>query len=197
MAAAATLLLLIDRAPGWTASVLATAGAVAGGGLLLVVIAARVLDATAPGSAADAGAGRVKRVAVRQLRALREGLRHISAPLTMLQLAGTSAAIILASALTNLLTMRAFDLAVPPAAALLMLVLVQSGNAVVGAPGGVGVSQFLAVEALGLWGVPPAAALAYSLALFAIVRLPKIAMVPVALAALSAAPPVVVPSAEP
>ena len=90
-----------------------------------------------------------------------------------------------ASALTNLLTLWAFGLDVPPPVALLLLVLVQSGNAVTGAPGGLGVAQFIAVETLGLRDVGPATALAFSLTLFVIVRLPKIVMLPMAASASS------------
>jgi uncharacterized membrane protein YbhN (UPF0104 family) len=187
LVSAALLLLALDAAPGWTRPVLASAAAA---GLIAVAIGsvaakwmARDHRTTSPSRRLPALPGFI----ARHVDLVRRGAAACSAPAVAVRLVAGSGAILLASAVTNLLTMRAFDLSVPAAAALLLLVLVQSGTALAAAPGGVGVSQFVAVETLGLWDVPPATALACSLAIFAIVRLPKIVMLPGALAAVSEA----------
>lgn len=87
------------------------------------------------------------------------------------------------SALTNFLVMRAFDLPVPASAALLLLVVLQAGTSIVAVPGGLGVSQVLTIKTLAIWHVAPADALAFSLVLYAVARVPKLLLLPFAMAA--------------
>jgi uncharacterized membrane protein YbhN (UPF0104 family) len=87
------------------------------------------------------------------------------------------------SLVTNLLVMRAFDLSVPAAAAVLLLVVLQAGTSIVAVPGGLGVSQLLTIKTLAIWNVPPADALAFSFVLYAVARVPKLLMLPFAMAA--------------
>jgi uncharacterized membrane protein YbhN (UPF0104 family) len=62
--------------------------------------------------------------------------------------AALSLAVMLASTLTILLVLQAFDFDDPPVAALVLLVILQSGSAVVAVPGALGVSQWLTVKTL-------------------------------------------------
>lgn len=86
------------------------------------------------------------------------------------------------SALTNLLVMQAFRLPAPPVAALLLMVVLQVGTSIVTVPGGLGVSQLLTVKTLAIYHVSPADALAFSLVLYAVANLPKLLMLPAAMA---------------
>ena len=94
-----------------------------------------------------------------------------------------SLAVTASSALTNLLVMRAFDLPVPASTALLLLVVLQAGTSIVAVPGGLGVSQVLTIKTLAIWHVAPADALAFSLVLYAVARMPKLLLLPFAMAA--------------
>jgi len=89
-----------------------------------------------------------------------------------------------ASVLTNLLVVQAFSLQVPLMASVLLLVVLQAGTSIVAVPGGLGVSQVLTVKTLELWNVPPADALAFSLVLYAVARVPKLFFLPFAMTAL-------------
>lgn len=88
-----------------------------------------------------------------------------------------------ASVLTNYLVMRAFDLPVPVSGAVLLLVVLQAGTSIIAVPGGLGVSQVLTVKTLEIWHVAAPEALAFSLVLYAVARLPKVLLLPFALAA--------------
>jgi uncharacterized membrane protein YbhN (UPF0104 family) len=91
----------------------------------------------------------------------------------------------LASALTNFLVARAFDLAVPPVtASLVLLVVLQTGTSIVAVPGALGVSQLLTVKTLEIWHVVPSEALAFAFALYVVARLPKLLFLPMAIAAI-------------
>jgi len=59
--------------------------------------------------------------------------------------------------------MGAFQLAVPPAAALLVLVATSLGATVPSSPGSLGVYHFMAVLALSVWDVPTPLALAFAI----------------------------------
>lgn len=182
---AAVLLLVSGYAPGWTRDILIGA-ALTGVTVVLVGFAvAKWIAVRGLAPRSGPGPGRLAIFIARHVETIRGGLAVAGTRTTGAPLLLGSLAIAGASTLTNFLTMRAFGLDVPVPVALLLLILVQSGTAVTGAPGGVGVSQFIAVEMLALWGVPPATALACSLSLFVVVRLPKIAMLPFALSALS------------
>lgn len=118
------------------------------------------------------------------------GARRISALPDMTSLRWAiigSMAVPASSALTNLLVFRAFDLPVPATAALLLMVVLQVGTSIVTVPGGLGVSQLLTVKTLAIWNVLPADALAFSLVLYAVANVPKLVMLPAAMAAASRA----------
>lgn len=86
------------------------------------------------------------------------------------------------SAVTNVLVMRAFNFAVPVAAALVLMVVLQVGTSIVTVPGGLGVSQLLTVKTLSMYQVAPADALAFSLVLYAVANAPKLLLLPMAAA---------------
>jgi uncharacterized membrane protein YbhN (UPF0104 family) len=88
--------------------------------------------------------------------------------------------ILLASASTNLLMLRAFDLAIPATAALVLLIVLQIGTAVVSVPGNIGVFHYLTVLTLAQWQVPPATALAVAIVLHAVSIGPKLLLAPFA-----------------
>ncbi len=89
----------------------------------------------------------------------------------------------LASVLTNFLVLRAFHLTLPMSAAVLLLVVLQVGTSIVAVPGGLGVSQLLTVKTLEIWHVSAPEALALSLVLYAVARVPKLVLLPFAMAA--------------
>jgi len=90
--------------------------------------------------------------------------------------------ILISSATTNLLVLRAFSLAVPWFAALVLLVVLQVGTAVVSVPGNVGVFHYLTVVTLGAWQVPADEALAAAVVLHAVSLGPKMVLGGLALA---------------
>lgn len=87
------------------------------------------------------------------------------------------------SVLTNFLVVRAFDLPVPFSASVLLLVMLQAGTSIIAVPGGLGVSQVLTVKTLEIWHVAPAESLALSIVLYAVSRVPKLFLLPFAMAA--------------
>jgi uncharacterized protein (TIRG00374 family) len=184
---ASVVLLIAGDTPGWTRPILlaavATGASISAAGIAAVQLLSRRRSDQAPAQT------RFRAFVTRQANLLADGFARMRNKETIVRLLAASAAITFASAGTNLLVMRAFDLPVPAAAALLLLVIVQSGNAVAAAPAGIGVSQFLAIQTLGLWNVAPAEALACSLVLFVVARAPKLVMLPLAMAAMSAARP--------
>jgi uncharacterized membrane protein YbhN (UPF0104 family) len=95
-----------------------------------------------------------------------------------------SVSIASASILTNFIVMHALHLSVPFSAAALLWVILQCGNTLLPAPGGIGTSQLLTITTLNLWAVPDASGLACSVLIYLISRVPKIALFPVAMSAL-------------
>ena len=89
-----------------------------------------------------------------------------------------------ASVLTNVLVVQAFSLPVPLLASVLLLVVLQAGTSIIAVPGGLGVSQVLTVKTLEIWHVPASDALAFSLVLYAVARVPKLLFLPLAMTAL-------------
>jgi N-acetylglucosaminyldiphosphoundecaprenol N-acetyl-beta-D-mannosaminyltransferase len=87
---------------------------------------------------------------------------------------GLSLSIWLLMALINGLMFRAFDLPLPPGAALLLLVVLMSGVAVPPLPGSLGVFPYLCVLVLSLFDVSRERSLAYGLALQAVAYAPLI-----------------------
>jgi uncharacterized membrane protein YbhN (UPF0104 family) len=94
---------------------------------------------------------------------------------------GLTAVILLSSAMTNLLVFRAFHLAVPAPVAVILLVVLQIGTAVVSVPGNIGVFHYLTVLTLAQWQVPAPQALAAAIVLHAVSIGPKILLAPLAL----------------
>jgi uncharacterized membrane protein YbhN (UPF0104 family) len=94
-----------------------------------------------------------------------------------------TAAVPATSVLTNYLVVRAFDLPLPISASVLLLVVLQAGTSVIAVPGGLGVSQVLTLKTLEIWHVPVTEALAFSIVLYAVSRLPKLLFLPFAMAA--------------
>ena len=80
------------------------------------------------------------------------------------------------AAVTNYLLFMAFHLNIPPAAALLVLLVLQVGSAPVSTPGNLGVFQYLTVLALGLYSVDRTTAAAYSVVLYVIAYGPKLVL---------------------
>lgn len=96
-------------------------------------------------------------------------------PARLAELVGWTALLWAASVGVNLLVLRAFGLPVQLAPAWTLLVLLQLGARVPGAPANVGVFESLCVAGLGWFGVEPGPALSYGLALHAVVLLPGLA----------------------
>jgi uncharacterized protein (TIRG00374 family) len=80
----------------------------------------------------------------------------------------------LSAAAVNYLMFRAFHLALPASAALLLLVVLQVGNTAVSVPGNLGVFHYLTMLVLVGRGVPRDVALAVAVALYAVALLTKI-----------------------
>jgi len=89
---------------------------------------------------------------------------------------GLSLCIWASSAATNYCLFQALDLKVPPIASLLLLVVLQVGNAPPSLPGKLGVSQYLTVLALSTFALQRNVAVSYAIALYVITILPKIIM---------------------
>lgn len=94
-----------------------------------------------------------------------------------------SAVVPATSVLTNYLVVRAFDLPLPFSASVLLLVVLQAGTSIIAVPGGLGVSQVLTMKTLEIWHVQVAEALAFSIVLYAVSRLPKLLFLPMAMTA--------------
>ena len=107
----------------------------------------------------------VAETALSGLRSLR-GWR--SAPLVWL----LSIAILVVSVTTNYLVFLAMRLALPPVAALLLMIVLRIGVAPPSLPGRLGLFQYLIVLALAIFDVDRTAALSYSFALYAIAVVP-------------------------
>lgn len=89
-----------------------------------------------------------------------------------LRLQGWSLLVLLGSVLTNYLVFRALGMALPFAAALFLLAVLQIGIAVPSAPGKLGVFHYLCILALGVFGVERNAAVGYAVLLHVVVFLP-------------------------
>lgn len=77
---------------------------------------------------------------------------------------------------TNFLVFHAFSLTVPAMTALVLLVVLQIGTAVVSVPGNIGVFHYLTVVTLAAWGVPRPTALAVAIVLHAVSLGPKVVL---------------------
>lgn len=85
-----------------------------------------------------------------------------------------SLAILALSVGTNYLLFWAFDLRLPPIAALFLLVVLQVGDAPPSLPGKIGVFHYLTVLALSVFAVERSVALSYAFVLYAVALLPKV-----------------------
>lgn len=98
-------------------------------------------------------------------------LRHWRANVSLWAL---SLCILALSAGTNYLLFRAFDLSLPPIAAVFLLVVLQVGDAPPSLPGKLGLFHYLTVLALSVFSVERSVALSYALVLYAVALLSKI-----------------------
>ena len=85
-----------------------------------------------------------------------------------------SVAVLLLAASTNYLVFLAFDLDLPLAAALTLLVVVQAGTTAVSVPGNIGIFHYLTALTLGAFGVEWNVAVAYAVLLHMVALGPKI-----------------------
>jgi uncharacterized protein (TIRG00374 family) len=185
IAAFATAVLAL-LAAGWLpASVAAGApAATALAAFIIVVILAlfRFMPAISPWLGRRAGSG--SRVSVwleAQTVALQSGWSETTGRRRLFTAAVLTAMILTSSAMTNLLVFRAFALTVPVTAALVLLVVLQVGTAIVSVPGNIGVFHYLTVITLAQWHVSAPVALATAIVLHAVSVGPKILLAPMAL----------------
>lgn len=120
-----------------------------------------------------------------ELERLAQGVRRTSRPATIARALASSVCVISGSILTALLVMKALGMSLPIVAAAVVVIAVQIGNVVVPVPGAVGVSQVLTAQALALWHVSEAQALAYALVLYFVSRVPKLLLLPFAMSVLA------------
>jgi uncharacterized membrane protein YbhN (UPF0104 family) len=106
--------------------------------------------------------------------AMRGGWANITRRRQLAITAFLTALIPVTAAATNLLVFRAFSLPVPVMTALVLLVVLQIGTAVVSVPGNIGVFHYLTVVTLAAWGVPRPTAFATAIVLHAVSLGPKV-----------------------
>jgi len=109
-----------------------------------------------------------------QESAMRSGWTDVTRRHRLAMTALLTALIPVTAAATNLLVLRGFSLAVPAIAALVLLVVLQIGTAMVSVPGNIGVFHYLTVVTLAAWGVPRPTALATAVVLHAVSLGPKV-----------------------
>ena len=112
----------------------------------------------------------------KQEAAMREGWVDITKRHQLGRVAILTAVIPVTAAATNYLVFRSFDLAVPAVAALVLLVVLQVGTAVVSVPGNVGVFHYLTVVTLAAWDVPQPTAVAVAIVLHFVSLGPKVVL---------------------
>jgi len=111
-----------------------------------------------------------------QETAMRLGWTDLMQPSRLIIAALLTALIPLTAAGTNLLIFHGFGLPVPAIAALVLLVVLQVGTAVVSVPGNIGVFHYLTVLTLAAWDVPRPTALAAAVVLHAVSLGPKVVL---------------------
>ena len=122
---------------------------------------------------------------VTQADLLFRGLLHIQQPRVAASAVLWGAAVMLGSILTVVCLLFAFDIDAPVWSAVVIVIVLQIGSVVVPIPGAVGISQVLTVQTLMLWGVAEAPSLAFALMLYFVSRVPKLAVLPLALGVLA------------
>lgn len=108
-----------------------------------------------------------------------------------------TALILAMAASTNLLIIRAFHLQVPAVTALVLLLVLQAGTALVSVPGNVGVFHYLTVATLAAWEVPPPTALALAIVLHAVSLGPKVVLGAILLVATPSFAKALIPQVSP
>jgi glycosyltransferase 2 family protein len=111
-----------------------------------------------------------------QEAAMRDGWTGITRRSRLAIIALLTALIPVTAAATNLLVLRGFGVPVPIVAALVLLVVLQIGTAVVSVPGNIGVFHYLVVVTLAAWGVPRPTALATAIVLHAVTLGPRVVL---------------------
>ena len=119
----------------------------------------------------------------RQAVAMREGWTDLAGHSRLVPTALLTALIPMTAAATNLLVFQGFGLAVPAIAALVLLVALQVGTAVVSVPGNIGVFHYLTIVTLAAWGVPRPAAFAAAVVLHAVALGPKVVLAAISMMA--------------
>ncbi len=112
----------------------------------------------------------------KQESAMREGWADMTQRHQLGKIAMLTAAIPITAAATNYLVFRSFDLPVPAVTALVLLVVLQIGTAVVSVPGNVGVFHYLTVVTLAAWDVPQPTAVAVAIVLHIVSLGPKVVL---------------------
>lgn len=112
----------------------------------------------------------------KQESAMREGWVDITQRHQLGKIAILTALIPVTAAATNYLVFRSFDLPVPAVTALVLLVVLQIGTAVVSVPGNVGVFHYLTVVTLAAWDVPQPTAVAVAIVLHIVSLGPKVVL---------------------
>ena len=112
----------------------------------------------------------------KQESAIRSGWADLTHRHQLIKIAMLTAAIPLTAAATNYLVFRGFDLPVPAVTALVLLVVLQVGTAVVSVPGNVGVFHYLTVVTLAAWDVPQPTAVAVAIVLHIVSLGPKVVL---------------------
>ena len=102
-----------------------------------------------------------------------DGLRNLPVALSIWLLAMVVTAL---AASTNYFLFRAFDLPLPPTAALVLLVALQVGTSLISVPGNLGVFHAITVLVLTRFHADQPTAVAYAIVLYAIAIIPKIVL---------------------
>jgi uncharacterized protein (TIRG00374 family) len=107
-------------------------------------------------------------------RSTLDGLSAVRSGRISFYLWGLTFFILLLAAGTNYLLFLAFELKLPPIAALFLLIVLQIGIAPPSLPGKIGVFNYLVVLGLSVYSVDGSVALSYSFVLYAVALLPKV-----------------------
>ncbi len=142
------------------------------GAVVALAAAAFLIQRFAPGLLARLRDGVVRRYA--SAAPALEGLRTLRHRRAMAGVAVMTAVSVFLAAATNYILLRGSGLALPPSAALAVLVVLQLGTAVASTPGNLGVFHYVTVLVLSAYGVDRATALAYAWALYALTIGPRL-----------------------
>lgn len=104
----------------------------------------------------------------RAVSAIVAGMRILPNPVLLAIVFVVSLGLWFLPILSSYVMIRAFELPVPPSAAIVVFIFIGFGTALPGAPGMIGIYQYACQQALALFGVPQADGLAYGLVLNAV-----------------------------